>query len=227
MRPAVGVSMRNTASPVVDLPQPLSPTSPSVSPRSSVNEGIGISNPLCTARNGPKRGPGRSDVLSSASMTVRHQFLARSPGVSPVHSSGFTPMSAALCRSGAHTTAARVGEPSLATFGGGCPTAGAPQPARCGPAASVRAAHVDVKDALEQPRPADAARPGLVVLDVAIGGVGGFGRLVRRRPLRHQPATRKAAQARFKASPRSSRSRRVPLGSGQHGRAWPTTAGVG
>src|SRR5262245_61612749 len=35
MRPAVGVSMRSTASPVVDLPQPLSPTSPSVSPRFS------------------------------------------------------------------------------------------------------------------------------------------------------------------------------------------------
>ena len=33
MRPAVGSSMRSTASPVVDLPQPLSPTRPSVSPR--------------------------------------------------------------------------------------------------------------------------------------------------------------------------------------------------
>ena len=36
MRPAVGVSMRSTASPVVDLPQPLSPTRPSVSPRRMV-----------------------------------------------------------------------------------------------------------------------------------------------------------------------------------------------
>ena len=32
MRPAVGSTMRRIASPVVDLPQPLSPTSPSVSP---------------------------------------------------------------------------------------------------------------------------------------------------------------------------------------------------
>src|SRR6266404_7821625 len=38
MRPAVGVSMRSTASPVVDLPDPLSPTRPSVSPRRIVNE---------------------------------------------------------------------------------------------------------------------------------------------------------------------------------------------
>ena len=30
--------MRSTASPVVDLPQPLSPTSPSVSPRRSVKD---------------------------------------------------------------------------------------------------------------------------------------------------------------------------------------------
>ena len=35
MRPAVGSSMRRMARPVVDLPQPLSPTSPSVSPRRS------------------------------------------------------------------------------------------------------------------------------------------------------------------------------------------------
>src|SRR5262245_14517210 len=38
MRPAVGVSMRSTASPVVDLPEPLSPTRPSVSPRRMVKE---------------------------------------------------------------------------------------------------------------------------------------------------------------------------------------------
>ena len=35
MRPAVGSIMRRTARPVVDLPQPDSPTSPSVSPRAS------------------------------------------------------------------------------------------------------------------------------------------------------------------------------------------------
>jgi hypothetical protein len=38
MLPAVGSSMRNTARPVVDLPQPLSPTSPRVSPRRRLNE---------------------------------------------------------------------------------------------------------------------------------------------------------------------------------------------
>ena len=38
IRPAVGVSMRSTASPVVDLPEPLSPTRPSVSPRRMVKE---------------------------------------------------------------------------------------------------------------------------------------------------------------------------------------------
>src|SRR5262245_35371827 len=38
MRPAVGVSMRSTARPVVDLPEPLSPTRPSVSPRRMVKE---------------------------------------------------------------------------------------------------------------------------------------------------------------------------------------------
>jgi hypothetical protein len=47
--------------------------------------------------------------------------------------------------------------------------------------------HVDVEDTLEQPRPADAMRPDLGRLDLALGGRIGFGgRLLSIRwPLRH------------------------------------------
>jgi len=58
--------------------------------------------------------------------------------------------------------------------------------------AAVRAVlHVDVEHALEQPRPADAVRPGLDVLDFALGGGCGLGgRLcLRGRPLRHHQRT--------------------------------------
>ena len=46
--------------------------------------------------------------------------------------------------------------------------------------------YMSMKDALEQPRPADAIRPGLDRVDLALGGRRGFaGRLLHLRPLRH------------------------------------------
>ena len=58
------------------------------------------------------------------------------------------------------------------------------------PGAAPRAVpHVDVEDPLEQPRPADAAGPGLNRLDFALGANRCFGGrlLLSRRPLRHHP----------------------------------------
>ena len=101
------------------------------------------------------------------------------------------------------------------------------------PSAAVRAVlHVDVEDALEQPRPADAMRPGLNRLCLAASRRSGFGGwlVLIRWPLRHHKRTQLRVRRQHPMKTAKPRRRRARRGRGRRGadlaQSPPTSAGL-